>query len=116
MRHRCRVPKLGRPADQRRAMLRALATQLIRHGQVTTTQARAKALRQEVDRIITLAKDGSLAARRRALGYLYDAELVGKLFANAPERYKDRQGGYTRVVRTLRRRGDAAEMAIIELM
>ena len=116
MRHRCRVPQLGKPADQRKALLRSLATELIRHGQNKTTKTRAKAVRSEVDRIITLAKDGSLAARRKAISYLYDKNLVHKLFANAPERYKDRKGGYTRVVRTVRRRGDNAEMAIIELM
>jgi large subunit ribosomal protein L17 len=116
MRHGCRVPELGRPADQRKALLRALTTQLIRHGQVKTTKARAKAVRSEVDRMITLAKDGSLAARRRALGYLYDKDLVHALFAHAQERYGDRQGGYSRVVRTVRRRGDNAEMAIIELV
>lgn len=116
MRHGCRVPELGRPADQRKALLRALTTQLIRHGQVKTTKARAKAVRSEADRMITLAKEGSLAARRRALGYLYDADLVHALFAQAKERYGDRQGGYSRVVRTVRRRGDNAEMAIIELV
>ncbi len=116
MRHGCRVPELGRPADQRKALLRALTTQLIRHGQVKTTKARAKAVRSEVDRMITLAKDGSLAARRRALGYMYDKDLVHALFAQAKDRYGDRQGGYSRVVRTIRRRGDNAEMAIIELV
>ena len=116
MRHRCRVPKLGKAADQRKALLRALTTQLLRHGQITTTKARAKAVRSEADRMITLAKDGSLAARRRALGYVYDKPIVHKLFDAAPERYKDRNGGYTRIVRTLRRKGDNAEMAIIELV
>ncbi len=116
MRHRCRVPHLGKPADQRKALLRSLATQLIRHGQIKTTNARAKAVRSEVERMITLAKDGSLAARRRAIAYLYDKNLVHALFADAPERYGNRKGGYTRIVRTIRRRGDNAEMAIIELM
>lgn len=116
MRHGRRVPELGKPADQRKALLRALTTQLIRHGQVKTTKARAKAVRSEVDHMITLAKDGSLAARRRALGYVYDKQLVHALFAQAQERYGDRQGGYSRVVRTVRRRGDNAEMAIIELV
>jgi large subunit ribosomal protein L17 len=110
------VPQLGLPADQRKALLRSLATQLIRHGQITTTQARAKAVRSEVEKMITLAKDGSLAARRQAMGYLYDKQLVHALFEQAQERYGNRQGGYTRVVRTLRRRGDNAEMAIIELV
>lgn len=116
MRHRCRVKKLGRPADQRRALLRSLTTELIRNGQITTTKSRAKALRSEVDRMITLAKDGSLSARRRALGYMYDKQLVHQLFANAQERYGNRNGGYTRVLRTIRRRGDNAEMAVIELV
>jgi len=115
MRHARRVPKLGKPADQRKALLRSLTTELIRHGQITTTKTRAKAVRSEADHMITLAKDGSLAARRQALGYMYDKKLVHALFEQAPERYGDRQGGYTRVLRTIRRRGDNAEMAIIEL-
>ncbi|WP_413746949.1 50S ribosomal protein L17 [Synechococcus sp. MIT S9507] len=116
MRHQCRVPKLGRPADQRKAMLRGLTTQLIREGRVTTTKARAKALRDETERMITLAKEGSLASRRRVLGYVYDKQLVHTLFEKAPDRYSDRKGGYTRITRTVRRRGDNAEMAIIELV
>jgi large subunit ribosomal protein L17 len=115
MRHQCRVPQLGRPADQRKAMLRGLTTQLIREGRVTTTKARAKALRDEAERMITLAKDGSLAARRRAIGYIYDKQLVHALFEGASDRYGDRNGGYTRIIRTVPRRGDNAEMAIIEL-
>ncbi|CAA9298392.1 LSU ribosomal protein L17p [uncultured Coleofasciculus sp.] len=116
MRHRCRVPLLGKPADQRRALMRALATELIRHGRITTTKVRAKAIRSEVEKMITLAKDGSLSSRRRALGYLYDKQLVHALFEGAKERYGDRNGGYTRVLRTVPRRGDNAEMAIIELV
>ena len=116
MRHQCRVTKLGRPADQRKAMLRGLTTQLIREGRLTTTKARAKALRSEAERMITLAKEGSLASRRRALGYIYDKQLVHALFQKAQERYKERCGGYTRIIRTIRRRGDSAEMAIIELV
>ena len=108
-------PQLGKPADQRKALLRALTTQLLTHGQIKITKARAKAVRSQVDKMITLAKDGSLSARRKALGYLYDKQLVHSLFAQVPERYGDRQGGYTRITRTVRRRGDNAEMAIIEL-
>jgi large subunit ribosomal protein L17 len=115
MRHRCRVPMLGKPADQRKALLRTLATEVIRHGRITTTKVRAKAVRSEVDRIISLAKDGSLPARRKALGYIYDKQLVHALFEQAPDRYADRQGGYTRILRTVNRKGDNAEMAIIEL-
>lgn len=115
MRHRCRVPQLGKPADQRRALLRALTTELIRYGRITTTKVRAKAVRSEADRMITLAKDGSLAARRQAMGFIYDKQLVHALFEQAQERYGNRNGGYTRVVRTVSRRGDNADMAIIEL-
>jgi large subunit ribosomal protein L17 len=116
MRHRCRVPRLGLPADQRKALLRALTTQLLREGEVTTTKARAKAVRSTTDKMISLAKDGSLAARRRALAYIYDKDLVNDIFAKAPERYGNRDGGYTRLIRTKNRRGDNAEMAILQLI
>lgn len=115
MRHRRRVPQLGKPADQRRALIRALTTELIRNGRITTTKLRAQVVRSEAERIITLAKDGSLHARRRAMGYLYDKQLVHALFEQVGNRYSDRQGGYTRIIRTVNRRGDNAEMAIIEL-
>ncbi|MCP9800863.1 50S ribosomal protein L17 [Synechococcus sp. RedBA-s] len=116
MRHQCRVPLLGLPADQRKALLRGLTTQLIREGRVTTTKTRAKALRNEAERMITLAKEGTLAARRRAIGYIFDKQLVHSLFDKAQERYGERNGGYTRIIRTVPRRGDNAEMAIIELV
>jgi len=116
MRHRCKVDRLGLPADQRKALLRSLATEIIRHGQIKTTQTRAKAVRSEVEKMITLAKDGSLAARRQALGYIYDKSLVSELFSAVQERYGNRNGGYTRIVRTKSRRGDNAAMAIIELV
>ncbi len=106
---------LGKPADQRKALLRALTTELIRNGRIKTTTVRAQAVRSEAEKMITLAKDGSLAARRQAMGYIYDKQLVHALFENAPERYGERNGGYTRILRTIRRRGDNAEMAIIEL-
>ncbi|MBW4501931.1 MAG: 50S ribosomal protein L17 [Scytonema hyalinum WJT4-NPBG1] len=116
MRHRCRINKLSKPADQRRALLRALTTEVIRHGRITTTLARAKVVRSEVDKMITLAKDGSLAARRQALGYIYDKQLVHALFEQVPTRYGNRQGGYTRILHTVPRRGDNSKMAIIELV
>ncbi len=116
MRHRCRVPMLGRPADQRKALLRSLTTELIRHGRITTTLVKAKAMRPVVEKMVTLAKSGTLADRRLALGYIYDKDLVHALFEQAQERYGSRNGGYTRVVRTVPRRGDNAEMAIIEMM
>lgn len=116
MRHRKRVPKLNKPADQRKALLRALTTELIRHGRIKTTYVRAQALRKPVDHMITLAKDGSLHARRQALGYIYDKQLVHALFEQVPERYGERNGGYTRVMHTMPRRGDNAPMGIIELV
>ena len=116
MRHQLRVPLLSKPADQRKALLRALTTQLIREGRITTTKARAKALRNEAERMISLAKEGTLSARRRAIGYIYDKKLVHSLFEKAQERYGDRNGGYTRIVRTVARKGDNAQMAIIELV
>ena len=129
MRHRCKVHKLGKPADQRKALLRSLTTELIRNGRIKTTKARAKAVRSEAEKMISLAKDGSLAARRQALGYIYltgsqekkenmrrKKQLVHSLFEQAESRYGDRQGGYTRILPTMRRRGDNAEMAIIELV
>ncbi len=116
MRHGCKVALLGKPADQRKALLRALTTELIRNGKITTTKVRAKAVRNEVERMITLAKDGTLSARRTALGYIYDKQLVHALFEQVPERYQTRNGGYTRILRTVPRRGDNAQMAIIELV
>ena len=116
MRHGRRVSKLGKPADQRRALLRALTTELIRHGRITTTLTRAKAVRSEVDKMVTLAKDGSLSSRRQALGYIYDKDLVHALFEQAGNRYGSRNGGYTRILRTVPRRGDNTEMAIVELV
>ena len=114
MRHQLRIPLLSKPADQRKALLRGLTTQLIREGRVTTTKAKAKALRNETERMISLAKEGTLSARRRAIGYIYDKNLVHSLFEKAQERYGDRNGGYTRIVLTVARKGDTAQMAIIE--
>ncbi|KAF5834438.1 plastid/chloroplast ribosomal protein L17 [Dunaliella salina] len=117
MRHGRKVNRLGRPADQRKALIRGLVTELIRHGQIKTTKVKAKAIRPFAEHMITLAKDGSLHARRQALAFIYDKTLVKLLFEGANERYGDRNGGYTRVKREpMLRRGDATEMAIIELV
>lgn len=97
-------------------MLRSLTTELIRHGRIVTTKARAKAVRSEAERTISLAKDGTLAARRQVMGYLYDKQLVHALFEGVQDRYGNRNGGYTRLRRTVSRRGDNAEMAILELV
>ncbi|KDP21818.1 hypothetical protein JCGZ_00605 [Jatropha curcas] len=116
MRHGRRVPKLNRPPDQRKALLRGLTTQLLKHGRIKTTRARASAMRKYVDKMITLAKDGSLHKRRQALGFIYEKQIVHALFAEVPDRYGERNGGYTRIIRTLPRRGDNAPMAYIELV
>jgi len=117
MRHGNKVKHLGRPADQRKALLRSLTTETLRHGQIRTTKVKAKVVRSYVDKMITLAKDGSLHARRQALAWIYDKEVVSNLFNAAQERYGDREGGYTRVKPEAQlRRGDGTEMAILELV
>lgn len=116
MRHGRKVPKLNRPPDQRRALLRGLTTQILKHGRIKTTRARASAVRKYVDKMITMAKDGSLHKRRQALGFIYEKQIVHALFAEVQERYGERNGGYTRIIRTLPRRGDNAPMAYIELV
>ncbi|CAI0400659.1 unnamed protein product, partial [Linum tenue] len=116
MRHGRRIARLNRPPDQRKALLRGLTTQLLKHGRIKTTRARASAMRKFVDKMITLAKDGSLHKRRQALGFIYEKQIVHALFAEVPDRYGERNGGYTRIIRTLPRRGDNAPMAYIELV
>eukprot|EP00887_Chlorella_sp_A99_P002263 scaffold10.g2263.t1 len=117
MRHGNHKARLGRPADQRKALVRSLVTEVLRHGKITTTKTRAKAIRKYVDKMIGLAKDGSLHARRQALAFVYDGELVKNLFEQVPSRYSERNGGYCRVKAELMpRRGDNAELAIIELV
>jgi len=116
IRHGVKLKKLNKPADQRKALLRGLTTELVRHGRIKSTLRRCKEVRTTADHMITLAKDGSLHARRQALGYLYDKELVHALFEQAAERYAERDGGYTRVLRDGYRKGDNSEMGIIELI
>lgn len=117
MRHGVKKARLGRPADQRKALVRNLVTEVLRHGKIKTTKPRAKAIRKFVDKMITLAKDGSLHARRQALAFVYDEDLVKSLFEQAPSRYAEREGGYCRVKSEIqKRRGDNAEMATIELV
>ena len=108
--------KLGRTSDQRRAMLRQLTTDLLEHGKLETTFYRAKEVQPVVEKMITLGKKGDLAAYRRALSYITKEDVAQKLFKEIAPGYAERSGGYTRVVRTGPRRGDAAEMAIIELV
>lgn len=108
--------KLGRPTDQRVAMLRNLVTSLLDKGRIETTETRAKELRKIADKMITLGKKGDLHARRQALSYIYDKKVVYKLFDEIAPNYKERNGGYTRILKLGPRRGDGAEIVIIELV
>lgn len=108
--------KLGRPTAHRRAMLRGLVTYLLENGKLETTVYRAKELRSIADKMITLGKKNTLASRRQALAFITKESVVKKLFDEIAPSYADRNGGYTRVLRTGPRRGDGAEMAIIELV
>ena len=108
--------KLGKPTDQRIAMLRAMTTYLLENGQIKTTVSRAKEVAPVAEKMITLAKNPSLANYRKALSYLTKEDVAKKLFDEIGPKYATRNGGYTRVVKIGPRRGDAAEMAIIELL
>mgnify|MGYP000059837165 FL=1 len=108
--------KLGRPTDQRKAMLRNLVTSLLENGKIETTLTRAKEARSIAEKMITLGKRKNLHARRQALSYLTKEEVVAKLFDEISPQYADRNGGYTRILRIGPRRGDAAEMVILELI
>ncbi len=142
MRHQCKKHHLSKAADQRKALMRSLATELFLNGEITTTMARAKALKPYAENIITFAKKGDLAARRQALRYIYDKEtknyintetgevketlgeneklpkqtVLRQLFAVIGKKYATRNGGYTRIMRLTPRRGDASEMALIQLV
>ena len=142
MRHQTKNHTLGKAQDQRKALLRSLATELFVHGEIKTTMARAKALKPYAEQIITLAKKGDLNSRRIAAKYIFDKEtgkfmdlatgevfekleenkklapqtVLRKLFLVIGKKYSSRQGGYTRIFRLPPRRGDAAEMALIQLV
>ena len=142
MRHQCKRHHLSKAADQRRALLRSLATELFLHGEIKTTMARAKALRPYAENVITFAKKGDLASRRQAAKYIFDKEtskymnletgeifdvpqegqklpsqtVLRQLFSVIGKKYATRNGGYTRIYRHAPRRGDAAEMAMIQLV
>ena len=108
--------KLGKTSDQRKALLRQLTTDLLEHGKIETTFYRAKEVQPVAEKMITLGKKGGLSAYRKALGYITKEDVVQKLFKEVAPKYADRNGGYTRVTRLGARRGDAAEMAVIELV
>jgi len=142
MRHQCKKYSLGKAQDQRKALLRSLATELFTYGEIKTTMTRAKALKSYAEGVITLAKKGDLASRRLAGKYIFDKEIgnfinvetgevietksedkkvvtqtvLRKLFSQIGKKYQSRQGGYTRIFRLPPRRGDAADMALIQLV
>ena len=108
--------KLGRDSSARKALFRGMLTSFFQYDRIETTEAKAKELRGLADQMITLAKRGDLHARRQVLAYLMDEEVVKKLFDEIAPKYAERQGGYTRVIKTGLRKGDAAPLAIIELV
>jgi large subunit ribosomal protein L17 len=116
VRHRKKGRQLGRQTKHRWALFRSLVTSLLEHERIETTEAKAKEIRGFTDRMITLGKEGTLPARRRALAFIRSKDVVSKLFSDVAGRFKDRQGGYTRMVKTRRRIGDGAEMVAIELV
>ena len=116
MRHRKAGRKLNRSASHRSAMLRNIVTSLLEHERISTTVPKAKEVRRVAEKMITLGKRGDLHARRQAMAYIRSKDIVAKLFDKLSEQYADRQGGYIRIIRTGIRPGDAAPMAIIELV
>lgn len=108
--------KLGRTSDHRKAMLRAMVTYLLDNGRIETTVSRAKEVRSMAEKMITLGKEGSLHSKRQVYSYITKETVAKKLFDEVAPKYADRNGGYTRITKTGPRRGDAAEMAVIELV
>jgi len=116
MRHGCAGRQFGRNSGHRKALLRMLVTALLKNEKIETTTAKAKEIRPLAEQMITLAKRGDLHARRQALSFIQDEAVVGSLFAQIAPRFTSRNGGYTRIVPTRTRPGDAAPMAVIELV
>lgn len=110
------MPKLGFRTEHRTALLRNMVTSLLREERVQTTAARAKSVSRLTEKMITLGKRGDLHARRQAAEFIYDEDVVKKLFDVLASKYADRQGGYTRTIKVGNRRGDAAEMVLLELV
>ena len=117
MRHHNSVRKFGRPSNQRRALLKSLALALINHGRIETTEAKAKELRPYVEKLVTKAKDNTIASKRLMVARLMNRkEESKKLFEEIAPKYKDQKGGYTRIMKLPQRQGDAAKMALIEFV
>lgn len=108
--------KLGRTSDHRKAMLRAMVTYLLENGQIETTVTRAKEVRSVAEKMITIAKTNDLHSKRQVLAYVTKEDVAKKLFDEISPKYADKNGGYTRIIKIGPRRGDAAEMAIIQLV
>jgi large subunit ribosomal protein L17 len=116
MRHGVKSRRFDRPTDQRLALFRGLVTDLLKYEQIKTTEAKAKTVRGLAEKMITYGKSGSLASRRRVLGYVYDKHVAGKVFDELASRYADRPGGYTRIVKLGPRLGDGAPVVVLELV
>jgi len=116
MKHRIKGKKLNRSSSHRKALFKNMAQAIIKHEQIITTLPKAKTMKPIIDKLITLGKKGSLHARRQAFSQLRDNNMVSKLFGDLAIRYADRQGGYSRVLKAGYRYGDAAAMAVIELV
>ncbi|HST26152.1 MAG TPA: 50S ribosomal protein L17 [Gaiellaceae bacterium] len=116
MRHQRSGKKLGRDSAHRKALLANLTSSLIEHGRIRTTETKAKAVRPVAEKMITLGREGSIHARRQVLAYLRTQEVVHKLFSEVAPRFKDRPGGYTRIVKLGPRQGDSAPMAYLEFV
>jgi large subunit ribosomal protein L17 len=116
MKHRYTGRRLGRNSSHRLAMVRNMVTSLLEHERIVTTTPKAKEIRKAAEKMITLGKRGDLHARRQALSFIRDKKIVAKLFSELRDEYQDRNGGYTRIIKTGNRLGDAAPMSIIELV
>src|SRR3990172_800222 len=116
MRHKVSGRKFDRPSDARRALLRGLVTDLLRHERMKTTEPKAKEIRPIAEKMITLGKDGTVHARRQALAYINNKDVVKKLFDEIGPRFASRPGGYTRIIKLGPRLGDGASMAQLELV
>ena len=116
MKHNITHRKLNRTSSHRKALLMNMSNALIKHEQITTTLTKAKELRSFVEKIVTLGKKGDLVSRRKAISILQDENMTSKIFGTFAERYKDRKGGYTRIVKLTNRYGDNAPTAVIEFV
>lgn len=116
MRHRKSGKRLGRTSSHKKAMVRNMVTSVFEHDRIVTTTSKAKEVRKVVDKMITLAKRGDLHSKRQALSFMRSKDVVAKLFDDISGQFADRNGGYTRIIQTGQRRGDAAPMAILELV